>query len=154
MIFSMWEKTVISNNYPINVERGSSVLAVLLNNDIFRIEQKSCCWSRWIILYLVLIILPLQVLSTFVFSFPSNVTKKTQPTREQLTRNENENKKKNLCSSVERETEQYWFSGRIIFLIISYIVTVIIIPHIHYWRRRRRWRRLTTSYHLYLVAAL
>ena len=88
----MWEKTVISNNYPINVERGSPVLALLLNNDIFWTEQKSC-YPRWIILYLVLIILPLQVLSTFVFSFPSNVTKKTQPTREQLTRNINENEK-------------------------------------------------------------
>ena len=144
----MWEKTVISNNYPINVERGSSVLAVLLNNDIFRIEQKSCCCSRWIILYLVLIILPLQVLSTFVFSFPSNVTKKTQPTREQLTRNENENEKKISVWVLRRAREQYWFSGRIIFLIISYIVTVIIIPSIHYWRRRswRCWRKHVISF--------
>ena len=83
----MWEKTVISNNYP-NQCRG---VTLLLNKDIFVREEKS--WWRRIILYLVLIILPLQVLSTFVFSFPSNVTKKTQPTREQLTRNINENEK-------------------------------------------------------------
>ena len=74
---------------------------MLQNNELeIGVEKGKKSWKLKIILYLVLIILPLQVLSTFVFSFPSNVTKKTQPTREQLTRNENENKK-NLCLSVE-----------------------------------------------------